>query len=88
MPISYGFINCKMYFFYYHANGALGQTRTGTPKRARILSPLCLPISPRGLLSISVDLSLFIPSVAQKTQQKYIFISLCTSLHIKRISFI
>ena len=28
--------------------GALGQTRTGTPKRARILSPLCLPISPRG----------------------------------------
>ena len=29
-------------------NGALGQTRTGTPKRARILSPLCLPISPRG----------------------------------------
>ena len=25
------------------ANGALGQTRTGTPKRARILSPLCLP---------------------------------------------
>ena len=29
-------------------SGALGQTRTGTPKRARILSPLCLPISPRG----------------------------------------
>ncbi len=29
-------------------NGALGQTRTGTPKKARILSPLCLPISPRG----------------------------------------
>ena len=31
-------------------SGALGQTRTGTPKRARILSPLCLPISPRGHL--------------------------------------
>ena len=30
--------------------GALGQTRTGTPKRARILSPLCLPISSRGPL--------------------------------------
>ena len=29
-------------------SGALGQTRTGTPKKARILSPLCLPISPRG----------------------------------------
>ena len=34
--------------FYFHFIGALGQTRTGTPKRARILSPLCLPISPRG----------------------------------------
>ena len=33
--------------------GALGQTRTGTPKRARILSPLCLPISPRGHISLS-----------------------------------
>ena len=32
----------------FHFSGALGQTRTGTPKRARILSPLCLPISPRG----------------------------------------
>ena len=29
-------------------DGALGQTRTGTPQAARILSPLCLPISPRG----------------------------------------
>ena len=29
-------------------SGALGQTRTGAPKRARILSPLCLPISSRG----------------------------------------
>ena len=34
--------------FVYIFIGALGQTRTGTPKRARILSPLCLPISPRG----------------------------------------
>ena len=34
--------------------GALGQTRTGTPKRARILSPLCLPISPRGHVVIFV----------------------------------
>ena len=33
---------------FFISNGALGQTRTGTPKRARILSPLCLPISPRG----------------------------------------
>ena len=32
-----------------HTRGALGRTRTGTPKWARILSPLCLPISPRGL---------------------------------------
>ena len=36
-----------------HFNGALGQTRTGTPKKARILSPLCLPISPRGHSSFS-----------------------------------
>ena len=35
-------------------SGALGQTRTGTPKRARILSPLCLPISPRGLLEFAL----------------------------------
>ena len=43
-------INCKIYF-HIKIYGALGQTRTGTPKRARILSPLCLPISPRGLCS-------------------------------------
>ena len=36
------------------SNGALGQTRTGTPKRARILSPLCLPISPRGHVVVFV----------------------------------
>ena len=36
-----------------HFNGALGQTRTGTPKKARILSPLCLPISPRGHFDLS-----------------------------------
>ena len=41
----------KMIKISYHLfSGALGQTRTGTPKRARILSPLCLPISPRGHL--------------------------------------
>ena len=34
--------------------GALGQTRTGTPKWARILSPLCLPISPRGHISVNI----------------------------------
>ena len=34
--------------FFFFMNGALGQTRTGTPQAARILSPLCLPISPRG----------------------------------------
>ena len=46
------FIKYKMKFFHQalHFYGALGQTRTGTPKRARILSPLCLPISPRGHL--------------------------------------
>ena len=37
-----------------HIDGALGQTRTGTPKRARILSPLCLPISPRGHVVIFI----------------------------------
>ena len=37
-----------MHFIVFHNYGALGQTRTGTPNWARILSPLCLPISPRG----------------------------------------
>ena len=41
--------------------GALGQTRTGTPQAARILSPLCLPISPRGHeLFSSVFMPIFI----------------------------
>ena len=44
-------IKCGFIFIYKF--GALGQTRTGTPKRARILSPLCLPISPRGHLFIN-----------------------------------
>ena len=35
-------------------SGALGQTRTGTPQAARILSPLCLPISPRGHLDFAL----------------------------------
>ena len=41
----------KLNKFYLAFIGALGQTRTGTPQAARILSPLCLPISPRGHLS-------------------------------------
>ena len=36
--------------------GAFGQTRTGTPQPARILSPLCLPISPRGLHEVFIKL--------------------------------
>jgi hypothetical protein len=38
-------------------DGALGRTRTGTPRRARILNPLCLPIPPRGHLLNSDVLS-------------------------------
>ena len=33
----------------FHKIGALGQTRTGTPLRARILSPLCLPFHHEGI---------------------------------------
>ena len=47
------FIENEMEFI--HISGALGQTRTGTPKRARILSPLCLPISPRGPYSYFIN---------------------------------
>ena len=41
------FVYYKMYFHLAIFLGASDQTRTGTPKRARILSPMCLPISPQ-----------------------------------------
>ena len=37
-------------------NGALGQTRTGTHRSARILSPLCLPFHHEGMLYLLFDL--------------------------------
>ena len=47
-PLNYLKITYAKKVFHFKNFGALGQTRTGTPIRARILSPLCLPISPRG----------------------------------------
>ena len=67
-----------MNFFNNHNIGALGQTRTGTPKWARILSPLCLPISPRGHSLIIICLSYLLQVVAEKTQsKKYFSLSMC-----------
>ena len=47
------------------------QTRTGTPKRARILSPLCLPISPRGHVALLLLLLVYYTSF--KEVKKIIF---------------
>ena len=71
------------YFFYLFKNdGALGQTRTGTPKRARILSPLCLPISPRGhVLIFIVIVSILIHKTFEEVKKNY-FPSLSPSLHL------
>ena len=46
-------LNCFM------SNGALGQTRTGTPQAAKILSPLCLPISPWGFPDFHYSINIY-----------------------------
>ena len=54
-------------------NGALGQTRTGTPKRARILSPLCLPISPRGHVFVFIVIvSILIHKSFKEVKKNYL----------------
>ena len=65
-------------------SGALGQTRTGTPKRARILSPLCLPISPRGHVVIFVVIVNILIHKCFKEVKKKLIISLCAS-HVQVI---
>ena len=68
--------------------GALGQTRTGTPKRARILSPLCLPISPRGHVVIFIVIvSILIHKSFEEVKKNY-FPSLSPSLHLVFTYFI
>ena len=68
-------IICNLFIF---SSGALGQTRTGTPKRARILSPLCLPISPRGHVVIFI-VSILIHKSFKEVKKNY-FLSLSSSL--------
>ena len=72
------------YFFFITFSGALGQTRTGTPKSARILSPLCLPISPRGhyLFCLYINISLLTTS----TFFLYIFFTKVKILFLLNIS--
>ena len=66
--------------FFIFKIGALGQTRTGTPKRARILSPLCLPISPRGhSVFFVVIVSILIHKSFKEVKKNY-FPSLSSSL--------
>ena len=66
--------------FIHNSFGALGQTRTGTPKRARILSPLCLPISPRGHVVIFVVIVIILIHKSFEEVKKNYFPSLSPSL--------
>ena len=68
------FILIKNYYWFNHISGALGQTRTGTPQAARILSPLCLPISPRGLLDFALlYLYSFITQLVKRKQINLVY---------------
>ena len=69
-------------------SGALGQTRTGTPKRARILSPLCLPISPRGHVVIFVVIVNILIHKCFKEVKKIYFSPLSSSYLLVFLYFI
>ena len=68
----------KLKNFSHENNGALGRTRTGTPQAARILSPLCLPIPPRGhIVSNCIKLFVYNAFATNYKIKKSIFLMLC-----------
>ena len=50
------FIWNNYWFFHFYFSGALGQTRTGTPKRARILSPCVYQFHHEGTLIFVISI--------------------------------